>query len=195
MPLSGVINPEGIYRNHLEFAVRHGEKSGARFFYYLRQKAERDAAVRLLNDSPHFLGVKVGTSEEDVAPIIAGVKPGCGMVIWGIGDRSTRAAQAGTKGHTSGINVVYARASDEINNAQRRGDYQESLRVENELAALEEIRFREGRVYNYSAVVEAMHLGGFADVEGGTGGPFNPRVPPQIASQIQAAIERLRAYH
>ena len=55
-------------------------------------------------------------------------------------------------------------------------------------AALEEIRFREGRIYNYSAVVEAMHLGGFADVEGGTGGPFNPRVPTQIATQIQTAI-------
>lgn len=195
MPLSGVINPEGIYQYYLEFGKRYGAGRGARFFYYLRQKAEREAVVRLLNDSPHFLGVKVGTAEDDVAPIVEGVNPGCGMVIWGIGDRSTRAARAGTKGHTSGVNVVYVRASDEINNAQRRGDYQLSLRLENELAALEEIRFREGRIYNYSAVVEAMHLGGFADVEGGTGGPFNPRVPPPIAPQIQAAISGLNAYH
>lgn len=195
MPLSGVISPEGIYRYYMEFGRRYGEECGARFFYYLRQRAEREAVVRLLNDSPHFLGVKVGTTEDDVAPIIDGVNPGCGMVIWGIGDRSTRAAQSGTTGHTSGVNVVFARASDEINNAQRRGDYQLSLRIENELAALEEIRFREGRIYNYSAVVEAMHLGGFADVEGGTGGPFNPRVSTLIASQIQAAISGLNAYH
>ncbi len=195
MPLSGVINPEGIHRYYLEFGKRYGEGSGARFFYYLRQKAERESVVRLLNDSPHFLGVKVGTSEEDVLPIAAGLKPENGMVIWGIGDRSTRAAQAGTKGHTSGVNVVYVRASDEINNAQRRGDFERSLRIENELAALEEIRFREGRIYNYSAVVEAMHLGGFDDVVGGTGGPFNPRGPAPIAAQIQAAITGLNAYH
>jgi len=123
------------------------------------------------------------------------VKPENGMVIWGIGDRSTRAAQAGARGHTSGVNVVFARSSDEINNAQRRGDYATSQRLENELAALEEIRFREGRIYNYSAVVEAMHLGGFDDVVGGTGGPFNPRVPAPIAAQIQTAISGLNAYH
>jgi dihydrodipicolinate synthase/N-acetylneuraminate lyase len=195
MPLSGVINPEGIHQYYTEFGRRYGEGHGARFFYYLRQKAEREAVVRLLNGSPHFLGVKVGTGEDDVAPIIDAVQPGCGMVIWGIGDRSTRAARAGARGHTSGINVVYVRASDEINNAQRRGDHQRSQRLEDELAALEEIRFREGRIYNYSAVVEAMHLGGFDDVAGGTGGPFNPRVPPPIAAQIQTAISGLNAYH
>jgi len=195
MPLSGVINPEGIHSYYLEFGRRHGEGNGARFFYYLRQKAEREAVTRLLNDSPHFLGVKVGTSEEEVPPLVAGVKPENGMVIWGIGDRSTRAAQAGARGHTSGVNVVFARASDEINNAQRRGDYATSQHLENELAALEEIRFREGRIYNYSAVVEAMHLCGFDDVVGGTGGPFNPRVPAPIAAQIQTAISGLNAYH
>lgn len=195
MPLSGVVNPEGIYQHYLEFGRRCGEAFQARFFYYLRQKGERGAVVRLLNDSPHFLGVKVGTSEEDVAPMLAGLNPDCGMVIWGVGDRSTRAARLGTTGHTSRINVVFARASDQINNAQHRGDYEQSLRLENELAALEEIRFRDGRMYNYSAVVEAMHLGGFADVEGGSGGPFNPRVPPEIAGQIEAAIRDLKFYH
>jgi dihydrodipicolinate synthase/N-acetylneuraminate lyase len=83
------------------------------------------------------------------------------MVIWGIGDRSTRAAELGAKGHTSGIAVVFARASDEINNAQRRGDYETSRRIEADISALEDIRFRNSRVYNYSAVVEAMHLSGF----------------------------------
>lgn len=195
MPLSGVVNPEGIYQYYLEFGRHYGAEFQAQFFYYLRQKGEREAVVRLLNDSPHFLGVKVGTSEEDVAPLLAGLNADCGMVIWGVGDRSTRAARLGARGHTSGINVVFARASDAINNAQRRGDYQESLRIENELAGLEEIRFREGRIYNYSAVVEAMHLGGFADVEGGTGGPFNPRVPAEIAGQIEAAIRNLKLYH
>ena len=80
--------------------------------------------------------------------------------MWG--DRSTGPAEHGTKGHTSGINVAFARASDEINNAQRRGDFATSQQIENQLAALEEIRFRNGRMYNYSAVVEAMHLGGSA---------------------------------
>ncbi|WP_238314754.1 hypothetical protein, partial [Methylobacterium crusticola] len=81
-----------------------------------------------------------------------------GIVMWGIGDRCTRPAQLGTKGHTSGIAVAFARASDEINNAQRRGDYETSARIEADIAPLEEIRFMNERVYNYSAVVEAMIL-------------------------------------
>jgi dihydrodipicolinate synthase/N-acetylneuraminate lyase len=117
------------------------------------------------------------------------------MVIWGVGDRCTKAAKLGAKGHTSGIAVLCAKASDEINNAQRRGDYETSAKVEAAISALEEIRFRHGRVYNYSAVVEAMHLSGYADIVGGEGGPFNPRVPMEVVEEVKAAIAPLSDYH
>jgi dihydrodipicolinate synthase/N-acetylneuraminate lyase len=194
MPLTGISDPEGIYRTYLHFAEVYGQKYNARFLYYFRQQRECEAVIRLLNDSPHFIGVKVGTSEADVRPLVEGVGDS-GMVIWGIGDRSTKAAELGTKGHTSGIAVIFARASDEINNAQRRGDYDTSRQIEQAVSALEEIRFVNGRVYNYSAVVEAMLLSGFDDIEGGTGGPFNPRVPPEVAEQVRGAIENIKEYH
>ena len=117
------------------------------------------------------------------------------MVIWGIGDRCTKANRLGTTGHTSGIAVIFARASDEINNAQRIGDLETSQEIEDKIADLEEIRFRNGRVYNYSAVVEAMILSGFTDIDGGNGGPFNPRVSQEIVEEIRAAIDHLRPYH
>ena len=60
---------------------------------------------------------------------------------------------------------------------------------------LEDIRFRDGRMYNYSAVVEAMHLAAFDDIEGGEGGPFNPRVSPEVAREISTAIAGIRRYH
>ena len=81
---------------------------------------------------------------------------------------------------------------DGINNAHRRGDYAAHRKLKREINPLEELRFMHGRIYNYAAVVEAMHLSGFADIEGGEGGPFfNPRVPPEIAAQIKAAIQQL----
>jgi dihydrodipicolinate synthase/N-acetylneuraminate lyase len=154
-----------------------------------------DAVVRLLNDSPHFVGVKVGTSEADVKPMIEGVGENA-MVIWGIGDRSTKAAELGAKGHTSGIAVLYAKASDAINNAQRRGDFAAAKAVEAEIGALEDIRFMDGRAYNYSAVVEAMQQSGFDDIDAGDGsGPFNPNVPPAVAEQVGKAIAGLEKYH
>ena len=190
MPLTGVADPQGIYHGYMALAERLGGDHGARFLYYLRQSNQAPAAVRLVNDSPHFLGVKIGTRPEDVKPMVEGVRKGAGIVIWGIGDRST-----GARGHTSGINVVFAKASDEINNAQRRGDYERAGQVEEELTALEEIRFRDDRRYNYSAVVEAMHLSGFDDIEGGEGGPFNPRVPSEVAGEVEAAIRPILHYH
>ncbi len=195
MPLTGVANAEGIFAYYMDFAERLGRSCGARLLYYLRNQAESDIAVRLMNESEHFVGLKIGTSVADVEPIVSGVEDGAALVIWGVGDRSTGPAERGTKGHTSGINVVVVRASDEINNAQRRGDFATSLRIENEIAALEEIRFRDSRMYNYSAVVEAMHLGGFDDVDGGEGGPFNPRVPAAVAEEVAAAIEGIVHYH
>ena len=194
MPLTGISSPEGIYQQYMEFGEKYGTHCGARFLYYFRQKRDMAAVIRLLNDSPHFVGVKVGTGEEDVTPLVEGVGDS-GIVMWGIGDRCTRPAQLGTKGHTSGIAVAFARASDEINNAQRRGDYETSTRIEADIAPLEEIRFMNERVYNYSAVVEAMILSGFDDIAAGGGGPFNPRVPSEVREQLRGVAQNLKRYH
>ena len=194
MPLTGISSPEGIYDQYMEFGERYGTACGARLLYYFRQKRDLAAVIRLLNDSPHFIGVKIGTGEEDVEPIVEGVGDS-GIVMWGIGDRCTRPAELGAKGHTSGIAVAFARASDEINNAQRRGDYETSARIEADIAPLEEIRFMNERVYNYSAVIEAMILSGFDDIEAGTGGPFNPRVPSDIQEQLREVAQNLKQYH
>ena len=194
MPLSGVSHPDGIYDQYMSFGEKYGQSCEARFLYYFRQQRDLDTVRNLVNDSPHFIGVKVGTGAEDVQPLIEGVDDS-GMVIWGIGDRSTEPAMLGAQGHTSGIAVVFARASDEINNAQRRGDYETSRRIEEEISALEDIRFVNGREHNYSAVVEAMILSGFDDIEGGTGGPFNPRVPAGVAEAVKEAIKNLKHYH
>ena len=195
MPLTGVGNAEGIFAYYMDMAERLGRSCGAKLLYYLRSQAELDVAVRLMNESEHFVGLKIGTTVDDVEAIVSGVEDGAALVIWGVGDRSTGPARLGTKGHTSGINVAFVRASDEINNAQRRGDFETSQRFEDEIAAFEEIRFRDGRMYNYAAVVEAMHLGGFDDVDGGEGGPFNPRVPAAVADEVTAAIEGIVKYH
>ena len=194
MPLTGISNPEGVYQQYMEFGEKYGTACGARFLYYFRQKRDLSAVIRLLNDSPHFIGVKIGTGEEDVEPLVEGVG-NSGIVMWGIGDRCTRPAQLGTRGHTSGIAVAFARASDEINNAQRRGDYETSAQIEADIAPLEEIRFMNERVYNYSAVVEAMILSGFDDIAAGTGGPFNPRVPAEIQAQLRGITQDLKRYH
>jgi len=194
MPLTGISNPEGVYQQYMAFGEKYGTTCGARFLYYFRQKRDLSAVIRLLNDSPHFIGVKIGTGEEDVKPLVEGVGDN-GIVMWGIGDRCTRPAQLGTKGHTSGIAVAFARASDEINNAQRRGDYETSAQIEADIAPLEDIRFMNERVYNYSAVVEAMLLSGFDDIAAGTGGPFNPRVPAEIQTQLRRITQDLKQYH
>ena len=194
MPLSGISSPEGVYDQYQRLAEKYGNSCNARFIYYLRQKRDLEVVVRLIKESPYFIGVKIGTDEDDVKPLIEGVDKS-GLVIWGIGDRCTEAAELGTKGHTSGIAVVFARTSDEINNAQRQEDYQTSRQIESKISALEDIRFTNGRVYNYSAVVEAMILSGFEDIEGGNGGPFNPRVPAHISAEVQTAIKDLSSYH
>ncbi|HMN29168.1 MAG TPA: dihydrodipicolinate synthase family protein [Caldilineaceae bacterium] len=195
MPLTGTYDADGIYDTFLNFARRYGEEYGARFLYYFRSERDRAAVIRLLNDSPHFIGVKIGTSEADVEPFVQGVGDRA-MVIWGIGDRSTLAAENGAKGHTSGTAVVATGVCDAINNAQRQGDFATARRLEGEVKALEEIRFMNGRVYNYSAVAEALMILGFADVEAGDcSGPFNPRVPPAIRERVREAVQHLAQYH
>ncbi len=194
MPLSGTYGPAGLYQTMLAFAEEQAHEHGARFLYYYQRSRDRDMIIRLIQDSPHFIGVKIGTREEDVLPFTEALDESK-IVIWGIGDRSTAAAEMGAKGHTSGINIVVARASDEINNAQRRGDFDAARQIEAEIAPLEEIRFMEERAYNYSAVMEAINCSGFADVVGGTGGPFNPVVPAHIARRIKGIMASIKHYH
>jgi dihydrodipicolinate synthase/N-acetylneuraminate lyase len=194
MPLGGIYDPEGLYQTFMAFGEEMGSAHNARFIYYFKNSRDLPQVARLFADSPHFIGVKVGTGEADVQPLVQGIGDN-GLVIWGIGDRSTHAAQLGARGHTSGIAVLYARASDEINNAQRRGDLSASARIQAKIDALEEIRFREGRIYNYAAVVEAMILSGFDDIDGGEGAPFNPRVPDYVSAEVASAIEGLADYH
>ena len=194
MPLTGVADHEATYDDYMAFAERLGTDCGARFLLYMRSADYVNPIIRLVNDSPYMVGVKVGTSEDEVAPLIEGIGD-TGIVMWGIGDRSTRAAVLGARGHTSGTAIVAARSADEINNAQRRGDYAASARVEAVIADLEHLRFMNSRQYNYSAVVEAMIIGGWEDVEAGEGGPFNPRVPRDIADRVADAVESMRAYH
>lgn len=195
MPLGGTYSTAGLYDTLLEFGQRYGEGYGARFLYYYRLLRDRAAIIQLLTDSPHFVGVKIGTGEEDVQPMIDGVGANA-MVIWGIGDRSTKAAELGAKGHTSGTAVLCTGICDGINNAQRQGDFAAARAFEAAVNELEEIRFMNGRIYNYSAVVEAMKLSGFTDiVAGDCSGPFNPPVPSDVSVRIHHAIAPLLQYH
>ncbi len=192
MPLSGTFSPAGLYEGLMALGEEFGPM-GARFLYYLRSRRDMDAVVHLLTDSPHFVGVKVGTGLADIPPLVRQVPKG-NIVIWGIGDRSTDAARLGTQGHTSGTAVVTTQPCDGINNAQRRQDWARAYAWESKLSALEEIRFRHGRAYNYSAVVEALNQLG-DDVCGGEGGPFNPEADAQLQTEVQAALAEIRDLH
>ena len=194
MPLGGVYSVEGLYETFKEFGDKYGKECGARFLYYYRQPRDMEMIVKLINDSDYFMGVKVGTNVDDVPTLINAIGDN-GIVMWGIGDRSTEAAKLGAKGHTSGISVLFAKAGDLINNAQREGDYEKSMEVEKKITPIEEIRFENGRVYNYSAVVEGMILSGFDDIDAGEGGPFNPRVTPEVAERVQKAIDLAMDLH
>lgn len=194
MTLGGIYSTEGLYEGLLSFANRYGESCGARFLYYYRQEREKETIVRLVKDSPYIIGVKVGTKESDVPSMVEDIGDE-GIVIWGVGDRSTKAAQLGSRGHTSGIAILCPRASDEINNAQRAKDYETAFEIEKKISAFEEIRFENGRVYNYAAVIEAMRLSGFDDIDPGEGGPFNPFPPADVSQRIAAAIEPILEYH
>ncbi len=194
MPLNGVYDPEGYLDTMQRLGDAHGP-SGARFVVYMRNARDARAIRRLLLASEYFIGVKIGTGVEDVEPMVSSVGQD-NMVIWGIGElNSTAARKLGARGHTSGTAIVAAGLADSLSNAHRRGDYAEALRLEDAIRRLEEIRFRHGRMYNYSAVVEAMILGGFEDVVAGEGHPLNPRVPADVADEVRKALEPIRGYH
>ena len=194
MPLVGVYDPAGMYNEFMAFGEEVHDRFGARLIYYFKDSRDLPQMGKLFRDAEAFIGLKVGTGEDDVEPLVHAIGDN-GLVIWGIGDRCTRASRLGTKGHTSGIAVAYSKASDAINNAQRAGDHAESQRVEDAIFALEELRFRDGRRYNYSAVISAMAQSGFDDIDGGEGAPFNPPVPGDIAREVRAAIADLVQYH
>ncbi len=194
MPVGGVYSSEGLYEDLMKFGDKHGRRHGSKFLFYHRQPRDQEAIIRLMRRSEHFVGLKVGTSVDDVPALVDEVGDK-GIVIWGIGDRSTTAAEKGTLGHTSGISVIYAKAGDLINNAQRIGDYGKSRQIEERISALEELRFMAAREYNYSAVLEAMILSRFEDIDGGEGGPFNPRVPKDVSKKVAEAIEGLEDLH
>ena len=195
MPVEGVVDPLGIYNEFLRLANQSGEEYGARFLLYLRSSDHLQVYARLICECEYIIGAQIGTHEHDVETMVQllGSK---GVVIWGMGDRSTRAAQCGSRGHTSGVAGVFVRLSDEISNAQRRQDYDESYRLEALVNNLEEIRFQDGRRYSYSALAAAMRLGRFTDVESGDGTAlFNPSVPPEVAQKGREAIAPLMQYH
>jgi dihydrodipicolinate synthase/N-acetylneuraminate lyase len=194
MPLGGTYSPKGLYETFKSFTDYHGEEHGARFLYYYRRPRDREMILKLIKDSDHIIGVKIGTGEHDVEPFTSQLDDSK-IVMWGIGDRSTAAAEKGAKGHTSGINIFVAKASDEINNCQRAGDYEQARKIEADIAPLEELRFMDERKYNYSAVMEAIIASGVDDVVAGTGGPFNPRVPVDIAEQIKTFVDNTLKYH
>jgi dihydrodipicolinate synthase/N-acetylneuraminate lyase len=194
MPIPGVCNPAGIASEFEALARRCGESHGARFILYMRSSDLLNAYADLLRKSPHIVGVKIGTREQDVAEMLSRV-PAEKKVLWGVGDRAAAAARLGSRGHTSGITLICPRLCDEIHNAYMQEKFDESARLEDDLAGLEEVRFMEGRAYNYSAVLAAARLAGFEDVDLGDGGPFNADPPPEIMQRIAACAERLKPYH
>jgi dihydrodipicolinate synthase/N-acetylneuraminate lyase len=194
LPIPGSYNPDGAYREMRRLCEELGRETGARFLLYLRDSALRDLYCCLVRESEHVLGVKIGTSVEDVRPAVEAVGDQ-GAVVWGIGDLGTRAVRLGAHGHTSGISLLSIRASDEINNAQRRGDFECAARIEEELRELEEIRFLRNRIYNYAALHTCLRIAAFPDTDPGEGGPFTAPPPPEILARLPAIVERLRPYH
>lgn len=194
MPIPGLFNPEGV-EAELSTLSEFFEKRGAgRFVLYLRTGRLNAAYARLASRLANIAGIKVGTRPGDVQVLQAAVPPSK-RVLWGVGDRVTAAARLGARGHTSGLTLICPRLCDAINNACRREQFEACAELEQVVADLEEIRFMEDRIYNYSAVVAASQLGGFQDIDLGEGGPFNAPPPPPILQQIAHCVERLKPYH
>lgn len=194
MPLSGVLNPEGVRRDLGRFIERASHDLGARFLVYLRRRTLLYTFVQMLNELEGLVGIKIGTVEEDLKEALGRVPPSK-KVLWGVGDRATEAARLGSRGHTSGITLICPRACDEINNAYTRRDFEESSRMERVVEEFEAIRFMDERAYNYSAVVAAAKLAGFGDVDLGEGGPFNAEPPPDIIARLEKVLPALVEYH
>ena len=194
LPVNGIANPEGIYRELVRFCSEQGRGHGARFFLYLRSSAQRGALARVARDCEWVEGVKIGTAASDIGPVLE-VMEDRGIAMWGVGDCCLNGIAQGACGHTSGLATLFAGASDELNNAYRRGDSAAAREIEGQLAGFERIRFLEERAYNYSAVVAAARMAGFDDIDCGDGGPFNAEPPPDIMEQVRCELEKLARYH
>ena len=194
LPVNGIANPEGIYRELLRFCNEQGRRHGARFFLYLRSSAQLGALARVARDCEWVVGVKIGTAASDVRPTLE-IMEGRGIAMWGVGDCCLDGIAQGACGHTSGLATLFAGASDELNNAYRRGDTAAAREIQDQLAGFERIRFLEERAYNYSAVVAAARIAGFDDIDCGDGGPFNAEPPPEIMEQVRCELEKLARYH
>lgn len=194
MPIPGLCNPEGV-EAELSALSEFFEKQGAgRFVLYLRTGRLNGAYAKLATRFTNIVGIKVGTHSGDVQVLRAAVPPSK-RVLWGVGDRMTAAARLGARGHTSGLTLICPRICDAINNACRREDFDACAELEQVVSGLEEIRFMEDRIYNYSAIVAANQLGGFQDIDLGEGGPFNAPPPPPILQQIADCVKQLKPYH
>ena len=194
MPIPGLCNPEGVEAELSALSEYFQDRGAGRFVLYLRTGRLNAAYARLASRFANIAGIKVGTQPGDVQELQAAVPPSK-RVLWGVGDRVTAAARLGARGHTSGLTLICPRLCDAINNACRREDFEACAELEQVVSGLEEIRFMEDRIYNYSAVVAASQLGGFQDIDLGEGGPFNAPPPPAILQQIAHCVERLKPYH
>jgi dihydrodipicolinate synthase/N-acetylneuraminate lyase len=194
LPLTGVYNPDGVYRELGRLTTKLAGETGARFLLYLRDASLRDAYCRLARDHEHILGIKIGTSVDDVGPArdVLGDRK---AVIWGIGDLSTHAIRAGARGHTSGTAIICARLVDSLNNAHRRNDWETAEQLESIVRPLEEIRFTSNRAWNYSGVIELLKYAAFDDVDPGDGGPFNAAPPEHICARLRTIADELGAWH
>lgn len=194
LPVNGIANPEGMYRELLRFCNEQGQRHGARFFLYLRSSGHREALARVARDCEWVEGVKIGTAASDIRPVLE-ILDGRGIAMWGVGDCCLDGIAQGARGHTSGIATLFAGASDELNNAYRRGDIAAAREIESQLAGFERIRFMEERAYNYAAVVAAARMAGFGDIDCGDGGPFNAEPPTEILELVRRELEKLARYH
>ncbi len=194
MPIPGLCNPEGVEAELSALSEFFQDRGAGRFVLYLRTGRLNAAYARLATRFANIAGIKVGTQPADVQVLRKAV-PRSKRVLWGVGDRVTAAARLGARGHTSGLTLICPRLCDAINNACRREDFEACAELEQVVSGLEEIRFMEDRIYNYSAVVAAGRLGGFQDIDLGEGGPFNAPPPPAILQQIAHCVKRLKPYH
>ena len=96
-----------MYNEFMAFGEEMDDRFGARLIYYFKDSRDLSQMENLFRDSDAFVGVKVGTGEDDVEPLMRALGDN-GLVIWGIGDRSTRAAQLGSPRDTLPVSPLSA---------------------------------------------------------------------------------------
>ena len=66
MPLVGVYDPAGMYNEFMAFGEEVHDRFGARLIYYFKDSRDLSQMGKLFRDSEAFIGLKVGTGEDDV---------------------------------------------------------------------------------------------------------------------------------